>query len=105
MSDQSTQQSRSVLQNPALQHFIQENAELFWFIPAEKKLDISEACLVETILNYGSMDAVRRLFHLMGINAAAKIFYDSIQESPRRQGNYHELTRNYFNLVFQKYAS
>ncbi len=93
------------MENLAIQRFIQENAELFWFIPADKKLDISEACLVETILNYGSMDAVRKLFQLMGIDIVANIFNESMQESSRRQGNYHELTRNYFNLVFQKYAS
>lgn len=93
------------MENPAIQRLIQENAELFWFTPAEKKHDISEECLVETILNYGSMDAVRKLFQIMGINTVAHIFNASMQESPRRQGNYHELTRNYFKLVFQKYAS
>lgn len=90
---------------PQIKEFIRQNAELFWFVPDTGKEDVSEECLVETILNYGSMDAVIRLFRLLGINRTAEIFFNSIQRSERRKGNYHELTLNYFTLLFKRYAS
>ena len=85
--------------------FIRENSNLFWYIPEDKKEDISPELLVETILNYGSLSAVKKLFTIMGIKKVAEIFTYSIGLSGRRSGNYHELTLNYFNLLFQKYAS
>ena len=44
------------------------------------------------------------LFNLLGIKEVAKIFFSSLALSNRRKGNYHELTINYFTLVFKKYA-
>ena len=55
-------------------------------------------------LNYGSMDDVRALFNVMNISEVAKIFFNSINKSERRKNNYHELTLNYFTLLFNKYA-
>ena len=72
--------------------------------PEEKKEDISPEFLVETILNYGDIDATVQLFHLMGIKEVSKIFFNSITLSNRRKGNYQELTINYFTLVFIRYA-
>jgi len=60
--------------------------------------------LVETILNYGTMDDVRELFKVMGIQNVAKLFFDAITQSERRKNNYFELTENYFTLLFNKYA-
>jgi hypothetical protein len=51
------------------------------------------------------MDDVRALFSVMKIDNVAKIFFDSINKSDRRKENYHELTRNYFTLLFNRYAS
>ena len=50
------------------------------------------------------IDATIQLFQLVGFKEVAKIFFDSITLSDRRKGNYHELTINYFTLVFRKYA-
>jgi len=91
--------------SPELQAFIRENAELFWYTPGDKKEEISHELLVEQILNYGSLDAVKKLFDIMGIDNVAKVFYDSINMSERKKGNYHELSVNYFTLIFNKYAS
>jgi len=87
-----------------IKQFIREHNNLFWYVPDDKKEEISNEFLVETILNYGDINAVIRLFKLLGINEVAKIFFDSISLSNRRKGNYHELTINYFTLVFKKYA-
>lgn len=87
-----------------IKQFIREYNNLFWYVPDDKKEEISKEFLVETILNYGDIKAVIRLFNLIGINEVAKIFFGSISLSNRRKGNYHELTINYFTLVFRKYA-
>jgi len=87
-----------------IKQFIREHNNLFWYVPDDKKEEISNEFLVETILNYGDLNAVIKLFKLLGINEVAKIFFDSISLSNRRKGNYHELTINYFTLVFKKYA-
>ena len=92
------------MNSPEIKQFIREQSNLFWYLPDDKKEEISKEFLVETILNYGDMKAVIRLFDLLGINVVANIFFSSIAISNRRKGNYHELTINYFTLVFRKYA-
>jgi hypothetical protein len=92
------------MNSPEIKQFIREHHNLFWYIPDDKKEKISNEFLVETILNYGDKNAIIQLFNLLGIKKVAKIFFDSIALSDRRKGNYHELTINYFTLVFRKYA-
>ena len=84
--------------------FIRENSHLFWYTPEDKKEEISHEFLVETILNYGDIKAVIQLFNLLGIRKTAEIFFNSINLSDRRKGNYHEITINFFSQVFKKYA-
>ena len=38
------------------EEFIDERRDLFWYTPEESKRDISDELLVETILNYGTLD-------------------------------------------------
>lgn len=90
--------------NLEIKAFIKENSSLFWYIPENQKEDISLEVLVETILNYGDITAIKKLFNLIGIKKTAKIFFDSINMSERRKGNFHELTVNYFTLLFKRYA-
>lgn len=85
--------------------FIRRHSSLFWYTPEDKKEEISEEFLVETILNYGDLNSVKDLISLMGISKISKIFFDSIGKSERRKGNYHELTLNYFTLVFKRYST
>jgi hypothetical protein len=92
------------MNSPEIKQFIHEHSNLFWYTPEDKKEEISLEFLVETILNYGDIHSTVQLFHLMGIKEVAKFFFDSITLSNRRKGNYHELTINYFTLVFRKYA-
>lgn len=92
------------MNTPEIKQYIQQNASLFWYIPENKKNEISPELLVETILNYGDMNSIKQLFNLLGIKKVAKIFFDIIATSDRRKGNFQELTLNYFNLVFRKYA-
>jgi len=92
------------MNNPEIKSFIRKYSDLFWYIPADKKEDISQDVLVEFILNYGNMEAVKELFSIIGIEVAANHFFNSTNLSERRKGNYHELTLNYFSLLFNRYA-
>lgn len=92
------------MNSPEIKAFIREHSNLFWYIPDDKKEKISTELLVETILNYGDLNAVIKLSNLLGIKKLAKIFFDSLNISNRRKGNYHELTINYFTLVFRRYV-
>ncbi len=67
-------------------------------------MEVSDEFLVETILNYGDLEAVRKLFKLLGVNFVANLFFQSINTSERRKGNFNEITINYFTQVFTKYA-
>jgi hypothetical protein len=89
--------------NAQLKKYIAKHNKFFWYPLKDKKEDISPDLLVETILNYGDMEAVKELFQLMGIGNVAKIFFDDTNQSEKK-GNYNELTLNYFTLLFERYA-
>ena len=84
--------------------FIKEKSYLFWWIKEEEKENISEEFLVQQILSYGDMDDLKKLFKLLGIERVAEIFFKQTAPEKKRV-NYHPRTRNFFNLLFQKYAS
>jgi hypothetical protein len=84
-----------------LKAFIREKSSLFWSVPEDKKEGISPGVLVETILNYGSMDDVRKLIRLMGMDEVARIFFSA---RGRQKLNYYPQIYNYFSLLFGKYA-
>ena len=92
------------MNSPEIKAFIRENNHLFWYTPDEKKEEISLEFLVETILNYGDIKALKKMLDLIGIKNTAKIFFNSINLSDRRKGNFHELTINYFTLFFKRHA-
>ena len=91
--------------SPEIKAFIREHSELFWYTPEEKKEEISEEFLVETILNYGDLKTIKQLISILSIRKTADIFFHSINLSPRRKGNYFDTTCNFFTLFFQRYAS
>ena len=88
-----------------VKNFIRENGYLFWYTPEDKGEKVTDELLVETLLNYGDLDQIRGLFNLMGMKNVAKIFFDSVSLNERRKNNYHELTYNYFTLLFNRYAN
>ena len=81
--------------------YIAEHAPLFWYTPEAKKKDISDSLLVETILNYGTMDDVKALFNLMGMDKVAEIFFAA---KGRQKLNYFPQIYNFFTLVFNRYV-
>ena len=83
------------------EEYIDRHSAMFWYTPKDKKKDISDKLLVETILNYGSMDDVRQLFTLMGMENVAKVFFSA---KGREINNYYPEIRNFFTLVFNHYV-
>ena len=79
--------------------YIAEHAPLFWYTPEAKKKDISDSLLVETILNYGTMDDVKALFNLMGMDKVAEVFFAA---KGRQKLNYFPQIYNFFTLVFNR---
>jgi hypothetical protein len=92
------------MNTPEIKAFIRKHSSLFWYIQEDKKEDISLDVLVEFILNYGDLNAVKEMLSIMGTKSVAETFFNSINLSERRKGNYHELTLNYFTILFSRYA-
>lgn len=88
------------MNSPEIKQFIRKNSHLFWYIPEHKKEDISQELLVETILNYGDMDAIRQLIRLMGIKNLSKLFA-GIQG--RKKLNYYPEIYHFLSLLIKKY--
>lgn len=89
------------MNSPEVKAFIRKNGALFWYTPEDKKQDIGPELLLETILNYGTLDDVRILFKLWGLKEAAKVFYGA---EGRKKLNYYPEIYNFFSLYFKKYA-
>lgn len=83
------------------QQLIQKNSSLFWYTPEEKKQDISDALLVERILNDGSLDDYRDLISALGGKRVAKVFFSA---TGRQRSNYYPEIYHFFSLVLSKYA-
>ena len=89
------------MRSETLKDFIHENAVLFWYSPEDKAETVSDELLVESILNYGDMDMVRKLFEIMGLQQTATVFRGM---TGRKQMNYFPVIWNFFNLYFNRYA-
>jgi hypothetical protein len=87
--------------SPELKQFIRDHSALFWSIPEDKKEEISEAVLVEYILNYGTLADCRELIRLMGIKRIAGVFQ---KVDGRQKMNYFPEIYNFFSLYFARHA-
>lgn len=83
------------------EQFIQSHGSLFWYIPQDKKCDVSDSLLVETILNEGTLDDYRELLAILGPRRVAEVFFGA---SEREVKNYYPEIRNFFSIVLLKYA-
>jgi len=81
--------------------FIREHSELFWYTPEDKKEEISEEFLVETILNYGDLDSILKLIELMEIKKVSEVFFNT---EGRKKLNYYPEIYHFFSLFFTRYA-
>jgi len=89
------------MNTPEVKEYIRKHSSLFWYTPDDKKDEIDNELLVETILNYGSLEDIRELFKILGIKEVASIFMNA---EGRKKLNYYPEIHNFFNLYFKKYA-
>lgn len=89
------------MNSPEIKAFIREKSDLFWYTPENKKENISPELLVETILNYGSMDDVRKILKIIGMKEMSRIFFNA---DGRKKMNYYPDIYHYFSLLFKRYA-
>ena len=61
------------------QQIIDKHKNLFWYTPDDKKHDISDALLVERILNDGTLDDCRELIQVLGGKRVAEVFFSPLQ--------------------------
>ena len=92
------------MRDEALKAYIRKRGELFWYSPGDKGETVSDELLVEHVLNYGTMEDVRELFRVMGLQRVAEVFFHSTSLSDRRKNNYTPVSLNYFTLLFNRYA-
>jgi hypothetical protein len=89
------------MNTPEVKAFIRQHSNLFWYTPEDKKEDIGPELLVETILNYGTMDDVKDLLKILGIKEISRIFFSA---EGRKKLNYYPEVYNFFSLYFKRYA-
>ena len=84
-----------------VKNFIHEYSSLFWYTPEDQKDNISEELLVETIFNYGDMQAVKKLIDLLGFDRLSEIFNGL---RGRKKLNYYPEIYNFFSILLKKHA-
>jgi len=89
------------MNSPEIKSFIRQHSSLFWYTSEDKKEEISQEFLVETILNYGDMDDVRKLIQIMGIKRLTEIF-SGLQG--RKKMNYYPEIYHFYSILIQRYA-
>lgn len=83
--------------------FIKKRSYLIWY--TKNFSNLSEASIVEAVLNYGDWEDVQGLIKILGIKKVAKIFREKSKPSKMKRQNYRERAKNYFSLYFNKYVS
>ncbi|GHT09967.1 hypothetical protein AGMMS4956_00570 [Bacteroidia bacterium] len=94
-------QKQNIERPQAVKDFINEHQMLFWYSPEPKSETVSDELVVETLINYGTMNDIHRLFDTMGLQYAANIFRGM---TGRKKMNFYPELWNYFNLYFDKYV-
>lgn len=89
------------MHNPKIEQFIREHSELFWYTPEDKKEEISEDLLLETIFNYGTLDDSLQLIDLIGNNKTLQILQ---RAKGRKKMNYYPEIYNFFRLYLIRNA-
>jgi len=85
----------------AVKKFIRENADLFWYVKDDAKENIGKELLTETILNWGDLKSVSKLFRLLGLKETADIFYKNTSGA---RTNYRKKVINYYILYFERHS-
>jgi hypothetical protein len=84
-----------------LKAFIRQHSNLFWYTPQDQKEDVSDELLVETILNYGTLDDFKDMTKIMGLHTISGIF---LGMEGRKKMNYYPEVYNFFYLYFKSHV-
>jgi len=84
-----------------ISNFIYNNPTLFWYIPKDKKTEISKDLLLESVLNYGTLQDCIKVIRLLGYKESYQILQNA---KGRKKGNYYPEIYNFFSLYLKKYA-
>ena len=82
--------------------YVRSRRPLFWSVSDHKLSGISNELLVETVLNFGTLNDVRDLIQLLGLQQTAATFYKTTTNRPRH--NYFPEVANFFRLYFNRHA-
>lgn len=82
----------------SIKDYLKKRPYLCWYVKDLSKL--SDRSALEHTLNYGTMNDVRAIINLIGMEKCSKLF--ASLASAKRQ-NLRPATRNYFKLYFAKY--
>ncbi|MFN0214333.1 MAG: hypothetical protein ACKVT2_08775 [Saprospiraceae bacterium] len=83
-------------------NYIESHRALFWSVSDERLTSISDELLVETILNYGTLEDVRQLIQLIGLEELSRVFFKTT--SGRSRHNYFPEVANYFKIYFSRHV-
>ncbi len=83
-------------------NFIERNSDLFWHFDKKKLSDLSDAVVVEYILNFGDESTVKELIDILGVDRTAEIFFKNTKGKTRK--NYFPQVENFFRLYFSRHA-
>jgi len=83
------------------EQIIAKHRSLFWYTPEAEKQNISDALLVERILNDGTLDDYRELVNTLGGKRVAEVFFSA---TGRQRQNYYPEIYHFFSLVLKKFA-
>ena len=83
------------------EQIIDKHSSLFWYTPDDRKHEISDALLVERILNDGTLDDYHELIQTLGGKHVAEVFFSA---TGRQKQNYYPEIYHFFSLVLQKYV-
>lgn len=85
-----------------LQQFIKKRPYLVW--STRNYDELSDATILEAVLNYGDWDDVQKVVKILGIKKAARIFREKSKPSKMGRQNYRPEIIRYFNMYFDKYV-
>lgn len=83
------------------EQIISKHKNLFWYTPPSEIQNVSDALLVERILNDGTLDDYRELVAVLGPQRVADVFFSA---KGRQKQNYYPEIYHFFSLVLKKYA-
>lgn len=82
-----------------IHEFISQKPYLVW--STDNYDTLSEAAIVEAVLNYADFDDIKKMFAIIGIKRAADIFRKQLL---KKRNNYRPEIAHYFTLYFRRYA-